>query len=246
MALMAITILMALAAWHLEPGWNWFAVIVLMLGFMIVLGKALVGRGLGILINQRNLMSLSRFQMTVWTVVILSAYFVMAIMRTKVTGVEQPLVIQIDWQIWALLGISTASLVGTPLINTNKKNKVPANLETTKAAQVLKEDEKTIDANREGILYANDDVSQAHFTDMFEGDEIKNTNLIDVSKLQMFFFTIIVATVFCAEVFRMILTQDVLAADVSLPLLPEGLLTLMGISNAGYLGSKAVDHTPST
>ena len=69
--LIVVTVLMAMAAWHLGPGWNWLAVIILMFLFMIVLGKALVGRGFGILINQRNLMSLSRFQMTVWTVVMI-------------------------------------------------------------------------------------------------------------------------------------------------------------------------------
>ena len=215
--------------------------------FMIILGKAIVGRGLGILINQRNLMSLSRFQMVVWTVVVMSAYFVIAMMRAKVTGVAQPLVVQIDWQVWTLLGISTASLVGTPLINTNKTKKDPADPAIVKqAAQVLKESDVTIDQTREGILYANDNIAKAHFTDMFEGDELKNTHLVDVSKLQMFFFTIIVATAFCAEVFQMIMHQPMLVEGASLPSLPEGLLTLMGISNAGYLGSRAVDHTPTT
>ncbi len=71
-----------------------------------------------------------------------------------------------------------------------------------------------------------------------------NWNFIDMPRLQMFFFTIIVAIVYCVETYR-IITEGDMTTSVALPSVDEGLLTLMGISNAAYLGGKAVDQTPA-
>ncbi len=105
-------------------------------------------------------------------------------MRVKTPGLLEPLVDQFDWKIWTLLATTTTLLVGTPLINLNKRDKVSANLEKTNAAAALKDDETTIDENQEGIVCANSDITKAHFTEMLAGDELKNTNFVDVQKLQ--------------------------------------------------------------
>jgi hypothetical protein len=123
--LVLLTVAIALAGWYLPAGTNWLVVLALIAIFFLMTGKAITGRTLGILINERKLMSLSRFQLIVWTGLIVSGFFVIALERIHSGAVAQPLAIGIDWQIWALLGISTASFVGTPLLNTNKKNKEP-------------------------------------------------------------------------------------------------------------------------
>src|ERR1041384_256772 len=56
---------------------------VLMVLFVITLGYRISGRPAGILINERNLMSLSRFQMVVWTIIILGAFITIAVERIK-------------------------------------------------------------------------------------------------------------------------------------------------------------------
>ncbi len=99
-----------------------------------------------------------------------------------------------------------------------------------------------MEENKQGILYGNKDPSEARITDMFEGDELGNAFYVDVGKLQMFFFTLIVAVTFAAQVFQLVLTKE-LTADISLPTVHEGLLALMGIRNADYLANKGVDHT---
>ena len=86
----------------------------LMIAFMIVLGLKICGRFAGILINDRNLMSLSRFQTILWMVLILSAFLTAAIERIHLAGTADALAIALDEKLWMLLGISTASLVGTP------------------------------------------------------------------------------------------------------------------------------------
>src|SRR5208337_392140 len=115
---------MFLSAWFAPAGWNWLFVMILLTVSVAILGKYVTNYATGIFINELNIMSLSRFQLVLWTVIVLSAYFTMALIRAK-SSVDDPLGIAIDWQLWALLGISTTSLVGTPLLLGDKKTKEP-------------------------------------------------------------------------------------------------------------------------
>ncbi len=238
---------MLLCAWFGPPGLNWALVMILMLTFLVVLGVGIVGRPLGILINERKIVSLSRFQMVLWTLIIVSGYFVMAVMRVKEGDVSDPLAIGIDWKVWTLLGISAASLVGSPLVASDKKVKQPASKKVVKlAGEAYDETEDQVEAQRVGVLYGNQDVLEARITDMFEGEELVNARLVDIAKVQMFFFTIVIALVYSAELLHMIVVDDILADGVTLPAIHEGLLMLMGLSHAGYLGSKGITQTPTT
>jgi hypothetical protein len=245
-ALVVLTVAIAVAGWYLPAGTNWLVVLALIAAFFLITGKAITGRALGVFINERKLMSLSRFQLVVWTGLIVSGFFVIALERIHSAVAAQPLAIGIDWQIWALLGISTASFVGTPLLNTNKKSKEPRKSELVKkTATRFNEHEDEVDRNREGILYGNSSVAFARFTDMFQGDELANAQLVDVAKLQLFFFTIVVAIAYGTQLFQLIAYGDLDLPGVRLPVLQDGLLALMGVSHAGYLGAKGIDQTPT-
>jgi len=245
--LILLTVGIALAGWYLPAGTNWLAVLALIAVFFLITGKAITGRTLGILINERKLMSLSRFQLVVWTGLIVSGFFVLALERIHSGAVAQPLAIGIDWQIWALLGISTASFVGTPLLNTNKKSKEPERKTelVERTARRFKERPAEVDRNREGILYGNSSIAFARITDMFQGDELANAQLVDVAKLQLFFFTVIVAIAYGTQLFQLIAYGDLDLPGIRLPVLQDGLLALMGVSHAGYLGAKGIDQTPA-
>jgi len=247
--LLLLTVATSLAGWYLPDGMNWAVVLLLIVAFFLLTGKALTGRGLGILINDRNLMSLSRLQLVIWTTVIVSGFFVIALVRIKSADVDQPLAIGVPWQIWTLLGISATSFVGTPLLYGNKMAKEPrdpAKIENEVASQFANETADKVAENRRGILYANNGIEDARFTDMFQGDELVNTHLVDVAKLQMFFFTIAVAIAYATQLFQLIAYGDLKQTGIHLPDLQEGLLALMGVSHAGYLGSKSIDKTPAT
>jgi hypothetical protein len=235
-----------LLPWYLPAGWNWIAMMALLALFILYLGAACTGRVLGCLINDQKLMSLSRFQMIVWTIVIISAYGSIAMERVKNGDVVHPLIVGIDWQVWALLGISTTSLIGTPLLNGNKRREQPlqADAQVQKTAQALNENAQDVARDRVGVLYSNSSIQDARFTDMFEGEELANAQLLDVGKLQMFVFTTIIATVYGIQLYQLIAHND-LTDDVSLPKINEGLLALLGVSHAGYLGTKAITQTPT-
>lgn len=244
--LIALIAAMVALAWFAKPGLNWILVVGLMAIFFVAIGIAITGRPLGILINEQKIMSLSRFQMTLWTLIIVSGYFVIVIARIKQGDVANPLAVQIDWQLWTLLGISTASLVGSPLVASAKKQKKPDKKAIVAAGRPYDEDAKAVEASRVGVLYPNRDAKDARLTDMFEGEELANSSLVDLAKVQMFLFTIVVALSYSAELLHMIAVDDLAVDNMSLPAIHEGLLALMGISQAGYLGSKSVTQTPTT
>jgi hypothetical protein len=114
-----------------------------------------------------------------------------------------------------------------------------------RTAKRFKERPAEVDRNREGILYGNSSIGFARITDMFQGDELANAQLVDVAKLQLFFFTIIVAIAYGTQLYQLIAYGDLDLPGIRLPLLQDGLLALMGVSHAGYLGAKGIDQTPA-
>jgi hypothetical protein len=194
----------------------WLLTAFLMVSFLAAIGKAINNTWTGILINELKVMSLSRLQIVIWTVIILSAFLTIATARIYAGPPPDPdpLNITIGWQLWALLGISSTSLVATPVIMRYKKGK--------------------------NIAFINANATDAKFTDIFEGDETGNEKYVDMSKVQMFFFTIISALSYIVLLFRDFLGNTIL---LGLPVLPEGLIAILTISHGAYLTYKRVDHT---
>jgi|SRR5687767_3219324 len=230
---------MVLAAWFVPLGRNWLVVLGIMMISFLWLGHYVTGRPLGILVNERNVMSLSRFQMVIWTLLILSAYLSMVMYRIR-TDVPDALAVPMDWHLWALMGISAASLVGSPLLLSNKTSKKAHPTAVRKAAKETGEDENDVEDNRQGLLYVNPDLESASFKDLFQGDEIKNTSRIDLPKLQMFFFTVVIAIGYSMDLFAKLSGPVIIE---QFPPFSEGVLALLGISHAGYLSAKGIDHT---
>ncbi len=235
---------------RVPPGWNLLAIVAALLLLMLVLGHAIVARPLGVLINEQNVMSLSRFQMALWTVVVIASYFAYALVRVRLAGSGvldikasgDPLDVNIDSHLLYLMGISAVSFVASPYILSTKKNQTPDDGVAAKTAQISGESTEEVEINRQGTLYANSNIADARVTDMFQGDEVGDTMHIDMAKVQMFFFTVIAAVAYLLLVFRNLRApgQDL----GSLPALPDGIVYAIGISHAGYLGSKGLDHTP--
>jgi hypothetical protein len=303
--------------WTRSDGWEWLGqfawgwCVLCMVVILMSASVAVTKRPLGFLINERNLMSLSRFQTVIWTVIVLSAYFVIVVAKMMM-GKPKPLEIAIDPQLWALIGISLTSLVGTSLISSTKINKNPADTEVDKTAKALVANNnlpametsteaaaaraaanvkateastaaktaaaKPADApeaataataaaaakaasaaaaaaavddvgnvikqNNLGTLYANPSITDASFSDMFEGDEVGNAAYIDLAKVQMFFFTIIVALSYVVQLSGTMWDLAIHAETVKeLPHLSNGMIALLGVSHAGLLAGKSVDRT---
>jgi cell division protein FtsL len=108
--------------------WGLAALIILVL--LALAGREINGQWLGVLIDTRNKMSLSRLQITLWTVMVLSAYLTMVMPRViamvgkgAALTQEQALDITFPEELILAMGISAASFAGANLIQTNKKKK---------------------------------------------------------------------------------------------------------------------------
>jgi len=78
-----VAVVICIAGFLTPSGWNFVAIALALTVLLLVLGRAIVGRPLGALVNEQNVMSLSRLQMVVWTVVILAAYLAYALCESR-------------------------------------------------------------------------------------------------------------------------------------------------------------------
>jgi len=214
----------------------WNRILLIMVLFIILASALITGNFLfGWLINAQNRMSLSRLQMFLWTVVILSAFVTAVFANLKYDHIDVATAIQIPQELWLAMGISTTSLVGTGLILESKKDKKPKELELRKV-------------QRNGVLERKDDPS---LLDLIRGEEITNSDKIDLTRLQNLLFTFVLVGVYMANLSTMFLqiAEGTPIADQlpieKFPPLGSSEIALLTISHAGYLIAKAVDKQPS-
>jgi hypothetical protein len=208
----------ATPAWNMSRLASWLIIVVLFLAFLVVVGHGITGRPQGLLIDDRHKMSLSRLQMVLWTVVILSGLLAIALANIGLGG-PAPLAIVVPTQVWLLLGISTTSLIGSPLLNSNKRSA--------------------------GQIDTNDSVHDAGVDDLFRGEEVSNQDTLDLARVQMFFFTLVLVLAYAVLLGSVFVKST--GAISGLPDIDPSMTTLLGISHAGYLANKAIPHpdTPS-
>lgn len=237
--------LMTSAAWCLPKGWNLAGVTGAVALYMMLHGLHTNGKPLGIFIGSRNMMSLSRFQAVLWTIVVASGYLTIVFMRIR-TGadvVTAALDFSIDIRLLGLMFISYTSYYLSPVLLNNKAEKVtPSEEAVQKAAAKFDMTVGEIKDASNGVVYGNPDIKDAALADMFEGDEIGDTAYVDIAKVQMFLFTAVAIITYEALVYNTIMTVPP-EKIVSFPALSEGFLGVLGISHMGYLTSKTVTST---
>lgn len=226
---------------------GWLFTLLLFVLFLVITGHGINGLWYGWLIDTRNKMSLSRLQISLWTAVVLSGFFCAALANIAGKKMTYPLDIAIPTELWVAMGIATTSLVGSPLILANKKRRTPNADEWEKTRKTLNTqgvDEKTIiDPIMEGksIIVEYRSPSDARLANMFCGDETGNEAILDLGKIQMFCFTIILVLAYCFAIGKIFSVNPKCIA--SLPPLSDGEIALLAISHAGYLANKIAPHS---
>ena len=77
---------------------------------------------------------------------------------------------------------------------------------------------------------------------MFRGDTISTWHKIDLSKVQMFFISMVLIVGYGAAIARFLDTPDVFSPfGTELPTFTGAMSTLLAISHAGYLAVKQAD-----
>lgn len=224
--------------------WAWLGTLGLLTLFAAIAGHGVTGCWLGPLIDERNKMSLSRLQAILWTLLILSALLAAALTNIR-NGQADPLVIAIPTGLWILMGISTTSLVGSPLVLSTKKNKSADDDQTKRTLDLLAAQNVDIDhvANL-GQVIVNTSPQNARWADLFTGEETGNAAQFDLGKVQMFYFTLILFLVYAVAL--AILFIGPVKIISAFPDMDNSILTLLGISHAAYLTNKAIPHSTSS
>jgi hypothetical protein len=235
-----------------RPYLGFLGTLVLLTAFTAIAGHGVVGLWLGVLIDERNKLSLSRLQMVLWTIVVLSGFLAAALWNVSL-GAGDSLKISIPKELWLVMGISTTSLVGSPLILSTKTAEPPAKALSSQAmAKRTEQLDRTKDElERQGVpketVLAQGKIVvwkwpwDARLSDLFQGDEIGAAAQLDLGKIQMFFFTLALVFTYGVALSAKFFPGD--SAINSFPPLDESMVALLGISHAGFLTNKAIPHS---
>jgi hypothetical protein len=277
----------------------WLIAWIINIGLMLAI-IAVIGQNnkqdpgwLAILVDGRRMHSLSRLQITLWTVLVLSAFFTIAVTRAvdslnlalsefyvcpesesgdaltllepgeTAAGADAgqanadasdespcagPAALQLPATLWALMGISVTSAVASPLIKTNKANRTKKdqdtyyNLVIDEANEAAREagDDQVIDSVGAVAIRAQ---GPPRLSDLFVAEDPAGLEqgLLDMGKVQNFFFTVIVVVVYAAVLGAAIARAPTFWSLYQFPDLSAGLVAILGISHAGYLVNKNAD-----
>jgi hypothetical protein len=255
-----LLILAALAwlGWTQRPNVVYPAALALLAAFAVVAGHGIVGLWLGLLIDERNRMSLSRFQMALWTILVLSGILAAA-MWNLARGDPTPLALAVPEQLWLVMGISTTSLVGSPLIRSTKTTPPADAGPATAAARArtagvmqrtavafAQQGRSADDVEVQGRIVTFRWPEDARPADLFQGEELANGAHLDLGKVQMFFFTLVLVFTYGSALAQTFASAAAETAFVpGFPALDQSVVALLAISHAGYLSNKAAPHGPS-
>ena len=160
--------------------WTWLSLLVLLGLFALIVGHGITGRWLGVLIDTRNKVSLSRFQLVLWTVVILSGYLTAVLVNLDL-GQPLPLNITIPPEVWVLMGISTTSLVGSPLLLNLKRAQMASDADREQSLQKLAQQSvDTAAVQIQGVVVQNTTLRAAQWSDLFRGSQMHDAGQVDL------------------------------------------------------------------
>jgi hypothetical protein len=173
-------------------GWAWILTLLLLAAVAAVAGQGITGVWAGLLIDERQQISLSRLPLACWTIVVLSV-FCAAALSSLATGRPNPLAITVPSALWLLMGISTASLVASPLIKSTKQS-VPPDAEEKRRTFAQLAPQRGVENVAEAVSHRGQRVihlqpEKAPWADLFRGEETGNAAHLDLGKIQMFYFT---------------------------------------------------------
>jgi hypothetical protein len=232
-----------IAADHSDLRWQFVVVAVILVGLCIVAGILVNGRPAGILIDDRNRMSLERVQWVAWIIVLLGAYFVEAIWNVAHGGSfpdMQP-------ELFGLLGIVSGSAVVSNIV-VDAKKRSPAMPPDQQATQPLAAGDSP---GQKGLMDINYNVGDASWADLYLGEEAANRYVVDVSRLQKLIITVLLVFGYLMYLWATFAPKGTIAAAagtpdlLSMPQIGGTFLTLLGVSHGAYLAYKATPKTPS-
>ncbi len=243
----------AAISYYKLPHLAWLISLLLVSFVMVLWGYNVVGVWTGIFMDRRNVISLSRVQMVLWTVLIVSAILAAALWNLHMQ--VDALIFDIPGELWALMGISAGSSVGSALIlSTKAAGNEPnadqfARQKSLSATPGSSDEDKAAEMDcviNHGTVVSNTKPEMARWSDMVTGDETGNFAHIDLSKCQMLLFTVIAVLIYGLSLWTLFQAMTVEGAFTNFPAFDKSMLALIGISHGGYLTYKMTPNSETS
>jgi hypothetical protein len=225
--------------------WSWAVSAVVLLALAVALGlKVTLPPGsvqpkplfLGVLIDNRGRFSLNRLQLIVWTVVVISLIAGVFFGRL-IEGVAEPLEFTIPGNVLGLLGISVGSAVTVATIKSSKAATSTALPAQPAAPEVVAVAPKGRAETKLATYQATG--RRPFLRQVFMAEEgAYADDVIDAGKFQSFAITVVLVVAYVGMAISWISDATSAASVTALPDLKGTFLVLLGISYAGYAGSK--------
>lgn len=242
--------------WINQPPVVWACTAILLTLAIMVMGGSVNGRLAGVLIDNRNRVSLSKFQAALWTILVVSALVtggavnvgdwpeilqrLKALKPPPVPMPTGPLDIVLPPELLFAMGISAVSFIATPSLLSLKTSGAASADEIGATQQKLNLSGDQVQATGRVLSLSSPDL--ASWSDMFLGDEISNGGSADLGKVQQFAITLLLIGVYSAALWVAFAKAGAGGGFLSMPELSEGFVILMGISHASYLAYKVAPH----
>jgi hypothetical protein len=193
----------------------WVIAALLLLLLAAWLGPVIKQGLFGILIDERGRYSLSRLQLVLWSLVVLSLLAGVFVGRLLDGPAEEALNFEIPPELLIVLGISVGSTVTSQVIKNNQDQDHPED------------------------IAASDASDPPRFAQVFLAEEgAMADRMVDVAKFQNFWFTLILVVGYVAIAINTLASAASPSDITALPGFNDAFLVLLGISHAGYLAGK--------
>jgi len=248
----ALAIALVVAAFVINKVWaadNLLGVWIIT-SLLIAVSFALIGLAAGrweaLFIDNRNRMSLSKLQVVLWTIPIFSALLAASCFNAAQGGDASTITgVALDSKLWALLGISLTTAVGAPIALSGKGSRKAssAELKDTKENLQAQTGVAADKIDNIGHVLTKANPADARWSDIVRGDDVGNADMIDFSKVQQLYFTLLTLLIFCLAVANQFASVKASEIITKLPVPDTGFLALLGVSGAGYLVYKGMSHS---
>jgi hypothetical protein len=212
---------------------------------MITVGHGVNGRLAGVFIDSRNRMSLSRFQMVIWSMLVIAAIW--SALAWNVA--ESPDHTAGEFknfpeQLFLVLGLASFTGIASPILLSQKRSKDPdPDQYAAQLANLQKAGTDTGRIGNDGMVVTKASPADASWADLFQGDETGNLSSPDVGKLQNFLFTLILVATYAGALFEAFAKARPGAVAPDFPPFSETMTIFLTISHAAYLSTKIVPNS---